>query len=265
WPLPAMAPLAQTLALLAMAVVATATIEVVPLDMARDSFDDQYRGCGPAMTAALPALNRSEFQQNPLFAEAWQKAAALWQRLAAPTSPLSLEQAIAVTAYMMNGRLHSTFNDAVREARRSAQHYREDFPYKTLHFLLTQAVVTLKDAQKEKCHEYLHFDCGVWVEAKLGDTVRFGQFKPIPLGGKNVPCPVETVIEVYTCHGVDIGSFTGKPGDLGLLLIPPFETFEVTVLSQEGDKSQIQLRSTGTRSNYNCEWQKGDSTGDSLG
>ena len=61
-----MALLALTLALLAMTVATTAD-EVRPLDMAPNSFDDQYHGCGPAMKVELPALNHFEFQDNPLF------------------------------------------------------------------------------------------------------------------------------------------------------------------------------------------------------
>ncbi|XP_039569285.1 GPI-linked NAD(P)(+)--arginine ADP-ribosyltransferase 1-like [Passer montanus] len=116
-----MATLAHTLALLAMA---TTAVEMIPLDMAQDSFDDQYRGCGPAMTAALPALNSSEFQQNPVFAQAWSKATAEWQRRGSPLSPLaSPAQAIALMAYTMKD-VYKKFNDAVRVAGRSSQEYR---------------------------------------------------------------------------------------------------------------------------------------------
>ncbi|XP_005430953.2 NAD(P)(+)--arginine ADP-ribosyltransferase 2-like [Geospiza fortis] len=132
-----MAPLAQTLALLAMA-MATTAVDVIPLDMAPDSFDDQYQGCGPAMKEALLTLSWSEFEQNKKFAEVWVKAAAEWQKL-------------------------------------------------------------------------------------------------------------------HTCHGVEIQIFTEHP-EVKIVLIPPFETFKVTQYTREGDKKQIQFRSTGTFSKYNCEW-----------
>uniref|UniRef100_A0A8D2PW97 NAD(P)(+)--arginine ADP-ribosyltransferase n=1 Tax=Zosterops lateralis melanops TaxID=1220523 RepID=A0A8D2PW97_ZOSLA len=108
-----MAPLPHTLALLAMT-VATAAIKEVPLDMARDSFDDQYQGCGPEMTAALPAFNHSKFQKNPLFARVWVKAKAEWQSQGSRVSPLSSpDQAIAIMAYTMPD-VHRDFNAAVR-------------------------------------------------------------------------------------------------------------------------------------------------------
>ncbi|XP_041340018.1 NAD(P)(+)--arginine ADP-ribosyltransferase 2-like [Pyrgilauda ruficollis] len=148
---PTMDPLTLTLlamtAMTAAAAAATvppgdaATPVVVALDMARDSFDDQYRGCGRAMAAALPALNRSELRHGGHFAEAWALAAAEWRvRLSpgSPRSPLSPPQATALLAYTAPVPLHREFNEAVRAAGRSRREYRDNFHFKTLHFLLTQ-------------------------------------------------------------------------------------------------------------------------------
>ncbi|TRZ14093.1 hypothetical protein HGM15179_013014 [Zosterops borbonicus] len=205
-----MVPLAHTLALLVMT-VATMAIKVFPLDMAQDSFDDQYRGCSSAMTTALPALSHSDFQQNPLFARVWPKAVAVCQSQGSPVSPLSSPaQAIAVTAYSSKD-VYQQFNAAMHVAGRSPQEYRDYFHYKTFHFLMTQALVTLRDAQNEQCRQ------------------------------------------AHTCHGVDIQNFSFYRSNREVL-IPPYETFEVTEVTQEGNKSQIQLCSTGTFSKYNCEW-----------
>ncbi|XP_071274261.1 erythroblast NAD(P)(+)--arginine ADP-ribosyltransferase-like [Agelaius tricolor] len=256
WPLPAMAPLAQTLALLAMA-MATTAVDVIPRDMAPDSFDDQYQGCGPAMKAALPALNSSEFEQNKEFAEVWVKAAAEWQSRGPPESPLSPDQATAIMAFTM-GHFSRTFNDALHVAGRSRQEYRDNFHFKTLHFLLTDALATLRDAQNGQCRDAFLMVCGTRIEAQRGDTVRFSQFMPIFLSKQTGECPGETMLEVHTCHGVDVTLFSKHP-EHKIVLIPPFETFKVTQYTQEGDKTQIQLQSTGTYSKYNCEWLQGGS------
>ncbi|NXP42598.1 NARE ribosyltransferase, partial [Leiothrix lutea] len=258
-----MALLAHTLALLAMMVVTVAN-EVKPLDMAGDSFDDQYQGCGPAMTSALPALNRSEFKKNPLFAQVWVKAAAKWQSRGPPESPLSPDQATAIIAFTMNG-LDIMFNNALRVAGRSPQEYWYNFHYKTFHFLLTDALVTLRDALRGNCKELFHQMCGVQFKAKRGSIIRFGEFTSMSLSGETMDCPgKETRFQVYTCQGVEIAFFSGNSQNWGLL-IPPFETFEVIQVTETGDKAVIQLQSTGTYSKYNCEWLQGDTTGDSLG
>ncbi|KAM4906962.1 NAD(P)(+)--arginine ADP-ribosyltransferase 2-like [Sylvia borin] len=254
-----MAPLAHTLALLAVT-VATAANDVVLLDMAPDSFDDQYRGCGPAMTAALPALNRSEFQKNPDYANVWPQAVALWQRRGSHVSPLSSPaQAIAVMAYSMK-YVYKQFNDAVRVAGRSPQEYRDNFHFKTLHFLLTDALVTLRDTRGPQCHNVYRGVRRVQFKARPGDTVRFGQFTSTSLSEERAQkYGTDTMFQVYTCNGVDIQDFSYDPENHEVL-IPPFETFQVTDVTQAGNKTQIQLRSTGTFSKYNCELLKGGST-----
>ncbi|XP_066193406.1 erythroblast NAD(P)(+)--arginine ADP-ribosyltransferase-like [Sylvia atricapilla] len=251
-----MAPLAHTLALLAMT-VATGAIKVKPLDISQNSFDDQYQGCGSDMTATLPALNYSEFQKNPFFAWAWTEAVAEWQRRGSPVSPLaSPDQAIAIMAFMTYSCLRTVFTLSMRVAGRSPQEYRDNFHYKTLHFLLTDALATLRGTQKGKCLDVLYRDCGVLFQAQHGNTIRFSQFTAMSLSKPTEGCTVETVFQVHTCHGVDIGLFSKYPENKEVL-IPPFETFEVIQVTQEGNKSQIWLRSTGTFSKYNCEWLKG--------
>ncbi|NXU98951.1 NRT2 ribosyltransferase, partial [Cettia cetti] len=240
-------------------------IKVVPLDMALDSFDDQYRGCGSAMTAALPALNRSEFQKNPLFARVWPEAVAEWQRLGSPVSPLSSPVlAIALMAYTTRD-MYQQFNAAVRVAGSSPQQFQNNFHFKTLHFLLTQALGTLRQAQGPKCCRVFRGMCGFQFKAQHGDTIRFGQFTSMSRNRTIAQCfGMDTVFEVYTCHGEVIQQFSKYPKEEEVL-IPPFETFEVSEVTQKGNTTQIQLRSTGTFSKYNCEWLKGDTTGDSLG
>ncbi|TRZ14094.1 hypothetical protein HGM15179_013015 [Zosterops borbonicus] len=175
-----MVPLAHTLALLVMT-VATMAIKVFPLDMAQDSFDDQYRGCSSAMTTALPALSHSDFQQNPLFARVWPKAVAVCQSQGSPVSPLSSPaQAIAVTAYSSKD-VYQQFNAAMHVAGRSPQEYRDYFHYKTFHFLMTQALVTLRDAQNEQCRQVFRGVCDVWFKAQHNQTIRLSQLSSTSL------------------------------------------------------------------------------------
>ncbi|XP_039947337.1 NAD(P)(+)--arginine ADP-ribosyltransferase 2-like [Hirundo rustica] len=258
WPLPSMAPLARTLALLEIT-LATVAIDVKWMDTAPNSFDDQYLGCGPAMTAALPALNRSEFQKNPLFAEVWLKAVAEWKDRGSRVSPLSSPaQAIALRAYTMEEmRLYQQFNAAMREAGSSSWKYRNEFHFKSLHFLLTQALQKLR--RPNQCYDVHRGVKNTQFKVNKNDKVRFGQFASSSMDIKVAwKFGHGTIFKVNTCHGVDIQGFTSFPEEEEVL-IPPFETFKVTDVSKIGNTMVIDLQSTGNASNYNCEWLKGGS------
>ncbi|XP_053802589.1 NAD(P)(+)--arginine ADP-ribosyltransferase 2-like [Vidua chalybeata] len=248
-----MALLARTLALLAMT-LATVAIKVVPLDMARDSFDDQYRGCGHAMNAALPALYNFEYQKNPRFAWGWFHADAEWHKRGSPVSPLpSPWHAVAVMAYTMK-YLYKEFNTAVRAAGHSRQEYRNNFHFKTLHFLLTDALGALRNAHQAQCHHVFRGVRDVHFKARRGQRVRFGQFTSTSLSKEIAQkYGTDTIFQVHTCHGVDIQAFSYDPSNREVL-IPPYEIFKVTQVTWNGKRTRISLRSTGTFSKYNCEW-----------
>ncbi|KAF4797491.1 hypothetical protein TURU_073154 [Turdus rufiventris] len=262
WPLPSMALLALTLALLAMTVAAMATT-TKRLDMALDSFDDQYQGCGPAMEEALPTLNRYEFQNNPLFAEVWPKAEAEWQKVGSPVSPLSSsDQAIAIMAYHAPD-LYDYFNGNVSIFGHSPQEYRDNFHFKTLHFLLTKAVAMLTATQKQqKCQGVIHVSSYKFY-ASPGDIIRFGQFVQ-SWGSIDDSVSAPTVFRVQTCHGANISTFAGVHDNV-IVLIPPYEKFNVTNIIEDGEKVEIHLDSMGTYSKYNCEWLTGESISSTPG
>ncbi|XP_057245560.1 NAD(P)(+)--arginine ADP-ribosyltransferase 2-like, partial [Malurus melanocephalus] len=154
--------------------MAILAIDVVPMDMAPNSFDDRYWGCRHKMTPELPKLKDAELQRNTLFAEAWTQAEAEWQsRRSTPPPLLSLDQTIALIAYTGSPSLYKEFNAAVREAGRSGQHYRDNFHFKSLHFLLTTALDSLRGVQ---CESVYVVEGNIQFETKRGERVRFGQF-----------------------------------------------------------------------------------------
>ncbi|NWZ35246.1 NRT2 ribosyltransferase, partial [Brachypodius atriceps] len=233
----------------------------VVMNMAPNSFDDQYRRCHFKMLRALPALNRTEFVPYGDYAVAWNKAAAIWDSRPYPRPPLLLEQALALTAYTMEEGLYLEFNKATRSAGRSRREYLHAFHFKALHFLLTEALRELRSARSQpRC---LHVYRGVRIRfiAVLGRIVRFGQFASTSLlQTVSESYGTSTTFEVDTCYGADIREFSDYPEEQEVL-IPPFETFKVTKITHEGNETYIHLRSHGVHSNYNCAWFRGDVPG----
>uniref|UniRef100_A0A669PZ06 NAD(P)(+)--arginine ADP-ribosyltransferase n=1 Tax=Phasianus colchicus TaxID=9054 RepID=A0A669PZ06_PHACC len=217
-------------------------LDEVEMDMAPNSCDDQYQGCVNLMEAELPELNRTEFN-NEDFAEGWRFAIKEWQKRWGRTArqpPLCCDQGLALMAYTTQMDLYEVFNRATREGGRSQQHYLSSYPFKTLHFLLIRALHTLRRSQPQRCFQVVHF--GQFSSSSFNQVVAksFGQ---------------DTFFSVETCYGVPIKEFSTFPTE-DEVLIPPFEQFEVTNITYDGDRRVIQLRSQGMHSTYNCEFVK---------
>ncbi|XP_056341826.1 erythroblast NAD(P)(+)--arginine ADP-ribosyltransferase-like [Oenanthe melanoleuca] len=163
-------------------------------------------------------------------------------------------------AYTMDD-LYEEFNKNMRVAGCTPQEYRDNFHFKTLHFLLADALATLRAAQKEeqKCRCVLLWIGKNQYKANVGDTVRFGQFAQGSTCGSVVySLETATMFEVQTCHGVVIPARSVYPSEE--VLIPPFEKFKVTKVNGDGKSTfSMQLESIGTYSKYNCEWLTGGS------
>ncbi|NXM67822.1 NARE ribosyltransferase, partial [Serilophus lunatus] len=236
-------------------------IEVIPLDMAPHSFDDQYRGCRQEMAEELPKLKHSEFSYSK-YSEAWNKATDKWSRHQFLGSLSRKEQAIALWAYTLETDLYKDFNKAVPMAGRSGQEHLHNFPFKMLHFLLTEALEDLRKAKTHRrCFHVFRGVRNIRFTVKPEDIVRFGQFASTsPLRNVSQHYGTHTFFEVYTCYGAAIQNFSSMPWEEEVL-IPPYETFKVTRVIHKGDETHIHLNSSGEHSNYNCEWHRGDIPG----
>ncbi|XP_027562400.1 erythroblast NAD(P)(+)--arginine ADP-ribosyltransferase-like, partial [Neopelma chrysocephalum] len=205
------------------------TLREIQLSMAPNSFDDQYLRCRIKMAKALRRLNRTEFATNSDYAEAWGKATIKWHSRKSVASQLQQEQAIALMAYSMEEGLYSEFNKAVRSAGRSRQEYLRNFPFKVVHFLLTEAVDNLREAPSHpRCLDVFRGTEGIRFLTEPGRIIRFGQFASSSLL-KNVSehYGTDTFFEVHTCRGANIRNFSHYPHEEEVL-IPPYETFNVT-------------------------------------
>ncbi|KAM6099614.1 erythroblast NAD(P)(+)--arginine ADP-ribosyltransferase-like isoform 2-T2 [Theristicus caerulescens] len=234
-------------------------VEEKALDMAPTSFDDQYRGCSRMMEEELEELNRTEFAKNSVYAEAWTSATTEWrnQRGRFPQPPaLRPEHVIALLAYTQHGDLYRHFNAAVREAGRSREEYLGAFDFKVLHFLLSEALRVLRDAQPRRCHHVYRGVRSTRFTAQRNQSMRFGHFASTSLDEDRAwAFGEDTFFSVETCYGVPIKNFSFFPFEEEIL-IPPFERFQVTNVARDGHRALIQLRSQGTNTTHNCEFVK---------
>eukprot|EP00075_Anas_platyrhynchos_P031896 XP_027321149.1 erythroblast NAD(P)(+)--arginine ADP-ribosyltransferase isoform X1 [Anas platyrhynchos] len=223
------------------------------MDMAQDSFDDQYKDCRTEMEEKLKTVNRTEFQ-NKAYADTWRRAAKHWQKQWGNSNRpqvLPQEQAVAVLAYTDKGDLSKQLNTAMLEGGRSREHYLESFPFKTLHFLLTEALHTLQKTQSPKCNSVYRGTTDRFT-AQLKETVRFGQFTSTSLQKEVAESfGQDTFFFVNTCYGVSIRSFSFDPKQEEVL-IPPYEVFKVTNVIHHTEGTHIHLDSHSTHSNYKC-------------
>ncbi|XP_014817671.1 PREDICTED: NAD(P)(+)--arginine ADP-ribosyltransferase 2-like [Calidris pugnax] len=234
-------------------------IKQIKLDMACTSFDDQYRGCGHQMDKELGKLHQMELTKNSIYAHYWPLAAAEWKKRAAyvPRPPaLRAEHATALLAYSRNGSLYKAFNTAVREAGRSRNVYLYKFHFKTLHYLLTQALKILRNAQPN-CYHVYRGNRNIHFTAKRHDLIRFGQFASTSFVKETAEFfGRDTFFSLSTYHGFPIRNFSFFP-NVNEVLVPPYETFEVIDIRKQGNATHIKLLPKGTYSRYNCEWLKG--------
>ncbi|NXG70707.1 NARE ribosyltransferase, partial [Baryphthengus martii] len=229
------------------------------MDMAPTSFDDQYQGCSHMMEKELAELNRTEFT-NRIYAEAWTIATAEWRNRHGhihQTLALRPDLAVALLAYTLQGSLYREFNEAVRTAGSSREYYLDNFHFKVLHFLLTEALRALRDARPRHCYNVYRGVQGIYFTAQQHQSVRFGQFTSASMQKKSAESfGQDTFFSVETCYGFPIKDFSLYPVEEEVL-IPPFESFKVTTVTHDRNRSFIALRSQDAKSNYNCEFVKG--------
>ncbi|KAJ7320268.1 hypothetical protein JRQ81_019779 [Phrynocephalus forsythii] len=230
------------------------------LDMALNSFDDQYKGCVEMMEAELEGLNRTEFASSQLYAETWEKAVSRWdERMAslAVARGLKPEHGIALLAYTDSKGLYQDFNTAVREAGRTQDTYLNGFNFKTFHFLLTRALQLLRKTSSPRCQEVYRGVNVRFITERL-KQVRFGHFTSSSLKKEVAErFGTDTFFTIKTCHGVNIKNFSFSPTQEEVL-IPPYEKFKVVNFTKDTKTTYIHLLSLEESSVHNCVFVKGD-------
>ncbi|XP_033264058.1 ecto-ADP-ribosyltransferase 4 isoform X3 [Orcinus orca] len=244
----------------------TAALEVavkIDFDLAPGSFDDQYQGCSQQVMEDLIQGDyfTKELESRRNYHRVWQRAHLDWltQGKALPEN-MTVTHAVAILVYSSNGSVRSDFSRAMASAAGSPQQYKHSFHFKYLHYYLTTAIQLLRKEivtrNDSLCYEVHHEVKGVYLEAPMSATIRFGQFLSTSfLREEAQKFGDQTLFTILTCLGAPVQDFSLKKE----VLVPPYELFEVVNMSYHPRGNWLQLQSTGTQSAYNCQLLKASS------
>lgn len=232
------------------------------IDLSPYSFDDQYQGCSQQI---MEELNQGDYFSEELethwnYSKVWQNAHVKWlnQAKALPEN-MTIAHAVAILVYTLNSNVRSDFTRAMTSMGRSPEQYKQSFHFKYLHYYLTSAIQLLKATAMKNdplCYKVYHEAKDVNLDASIGATLRFGQFLPTPqLRKETQKIENQTLFTISTCLGVPVQYFSLKE----VVLVPPYELFEVVNMSYHPEGTWLQLRSTGNFSTYNCQLLKASS------
>uniref|UniRef100_A0A4W5NMK0 NAD(P)(+)--arginine ADP-ribosyltransferase n=1 Tax=Hucho hucho TaxID=62062 RepID=A0A4W5NMK0_9TELE len=234
----------------------------IPLDMAPDSVDDSYEGCREDMLCEVTKnFLPKEKNIDSKFKGAWDDAMRLYDNnYNSNIEKLSNDHLRAIHVYVNPDKMiYMPFNEATRTL---GKHYKTDFKYHSLHFLLSDALRILnKDPGKECVTTYRGTTLA--YQGKKDDTMRFGQFTSSSTNEHvaKIYANWKTCFKITTCFGASLVGFS-QIKDEEEVLIPPYEVFKIAEVTknkvlEESATSECEtvyeLKSTKTtKSDMNC-------------
>uniref|UniRef100_A0A8C3SI70 NAD(P)(+)--arginine ADP-ribosyltransferase n=1 Tax=Chelydra serpentina TaxID=8475 RepID=A0A8C3SI70_CHESE len=223
------------------------------LTLASSSVDDLYRGCESAMRHHLPSLMQKELAKTKTFSLAWAKAKKEWMRKTNTYSfPNTMKAfcSVAVLAYTLeNPPLYKDFNTATRTGWTGHLAY-ASYPFKALHFLLTQAPREIWGIKPSCATVYR----GTHMKFSINKLFRFGQFTSTSKSSKAAAkFGRKTFFVLVSCTGYVLRGLSQFPGEQEVL-VPPSEMFQVTKKKHTLHGKTVHARSVGVCSNHNCAY-----------
>ncbi|KAJ8335967.1 hypothetical protein SKAU_G00393100 [Synaphobranchus kaupii] len=185
----------------------------------------------------------AELMADGSFRESWRQA----ERCNVTAPGLSAYHKTALAFYMTwNDTFRGMFDTDTQALGPDASVYMRYFPYKSLHFLLTDALRILGSGQRGRCRTVYSLSRVGRPRAIRGSEVRLGYFSVASTKFLSM-----FDMTVRTCHGVEL-----PPSSCSLgwrkVLVPPFEQFKVVAVKRK----LFYLESTGTRSYLNCAFYR---------
>lgn len=221
------------------------------MDMAPDAFDDLYKGC---REEAMEKFIHSDLLKEELeHTEAFKKA---WIGSKCPkTIPSGIKEHTAALSAYANGDVDfkNAFDDAVMTVGNNVSTYKKDFYFKSLHFLLMDALNLLKPKTCKNVYSVTEKENKV----QNGSNVRFGKFTTGHLTYSSLKKETDldgmTVFIISSCFFVNLEDNACIKDEA---LISPAEVFTVEevkkVNEEDSEYTEIVLKHSEILSEHNC-------------
>lgn len=221
------------------------------MDMAPDVVDDMYNGCRQEAFEKFIHLDLlgQELNITTSFQKAWEKQETKCSKMIPKGSK---EHSVALSVYANEHDFVKIFDNAVETMGTNISTY-EDFPFKSFHFLLMDAMKLLNSSGCKS----LYFVPDGEYKAEPKTRVRFGTFKTVYLDIDSVDSDLDgnTVFNITSCFFAALSDHScvkNKP----LALISPAEVFTVEGVNKkqhdDADYTEIALKHSTMTSLNNC-------------
>ncbi|XP_036439307.1 T-cell ecto-ADP-ribosyltransferase 2-like [Colossoma macropomum] len=234
------------------------TAEKRMLDMAPDAVDDTFSECRDKMMQKVTAqggLLQKELKANKDFADMWRNHTGTCEKqiYGGQKHHLAALQAYGNSRF----QFRKTFNRLVQTKGSNATTYNDEFPFKSLHFLLTDALRLLNHGKT--CYT-VYFGTSNQYTAENETEVRFGRFIRASIHESLeiehiITADEGTLFNITSCSVVNVENFTCTSEEIERL-ISPAEVFRVqsieTASTDDVDYKIITLKHSGFLSNHDC-------------
>ncbi|XP_066505552.1 NAD(P)(+)--arginine ADP-ribosyltransferase 1-like isoform X2 [Hoplias malabaricus] len=232
------------------------TAEVRMLDMAPNAVDATFSKCHDNMLQAVTnGLLQQELEAREDFKHMWRNPGGTCEKQIFGATPYHLA---ALQAYGNSGvKFRKLFNDMVQTKGSNNKTYNNEFPFKSLHFLLTDALKILNHGKR--CYT-VYYGTGNKYTVETGKEVRFGRFihpriqesleiEATGLEGEG------TLFNITSCSVVNVENYTCTSEEIEQL-ISPYEVFTVQstehISNDDSEYKLITLTHSGFLSYHDC-------------
>lgn len=227
------------------------------LDMSPNAVDDQYHGCQDQMRNSILTADilKYELHNSYEFKTAWVDNLRKCNKAIAGGS---MHHTAALLSYRHGTKtFRQNFNEEVESMGTNVSIYKNNFLFKSLHFLLMDSFMLLSE---KKCQSVFRGSSNQYM-ALNGSEVRFGRFTSVHFDSsqeiEHVVSEDGTFFNITSCSVLNLEANTcSEPGEIDLLLSPA-EVFHVVAVkdstNKDGDQyKEIVLVHSRFHSNHNC-------------